>query len=127
MTLIKRDFSLITELKMRFLLILSSTSLSVKALSFQRIKRSSKICDFENPDIPMSTDEENTIGYYTWNINNDYYRYDYYYDMQGIKEQFFVLLWLIKYGLTSTIRASSRLPKCSKMSIMVEMNVIAPK
>ena len=35
----------------------------------------------------MSTDEENTIGYYTWNINNDYYRYDYYYDMQGIKEQ----------------------------------------
>ena len=72
---------------MRFLLILSATILSVKALSFQRIKRSSKICDFENPDIPMSTDEENTIGYYTWNINNDYYRYDYYYDMQGIKEQ----------------------------------------
>ena len=82
MTLIKRDFSLIaaTEIKMRFLLILSSTSLSVEALSFQRIKRSSKICDFENPDIPMSTDVENSIV-----ADDDYYRYDYYYPSKGLK------------------------------------------
>ena len=85
MTLIKRDFSLIgaTELKMRFLLVLSSTSLIVKALSFHRIKRSSKICDFDNPDIPMSTDVENTLSYYAGNIDNDYYRYDYYYSSKG--------------------------------------------
>ena len=63
---------------MSLLLILCSTSLSVKALSFQRIKRSSKICDFENPDIPMSTDEESTLGYYVDDdrLNNNYYRYD---------------------------------------------------
>ena len=63
---------------MRFLLILSATILSVKALSFQRIKRSSKICDFDNPDIPMSTDVENSIV-----ADDDYYRYDYYYPSKG--------------------------------------------
>ena len=85
MTFIKRDFSLInaTELKMRFLLILSYASLSVKALNFQRIKRSLKICDFDNPDIPMSTDVENTLSYYAGLIDNDYYRYDYYYSSKG--------------------------------------------
>ena len=59
---------------MRFLLILIHASLSVKALNFQRIKRSLKICDFDNPDIPMSTDVENTIV-----ADDDYHRYDYYY------------------------------------------------
>jgi len=32
------------------------------------------LCDFANPDTPMSTDEKNTIP-----TSDDYYRYDYYY------------------------------------------------
>ena len=78
---------------MRFLLILSHASFTVKALNFRRIKRSSKICDFENPDIPMSTDVENSIV-----ADDDYYRYDYYYPSRHYS---YNVTWRIDAGRTN--------------------------
>ena len=76
MLIIKRQVPTIdaTVLIMNYFLILSFTS--ANALNFQRFKRSSKICDFDNPDVPMSTDVENSLSSVA---DDDYYRYDYYY------------------------------------------------
>ena len=74
--IIKRQVPTIdaTVLIMNCFLILSFAS--ANALNFQRFKRSSKICDFDNPDVPMSTDVENSLSSVA---DDDYYRYDYYY------------------------------------------------
>ena len=63
-----------TVLIMNGFLILSFAS--ANGFNFQRSKRSSKICDFDNPDVPMSTDVENSLGFLAYTED---YRYDYYY------------------------------------------------
>ena len=77
---------------MKLFLIFCCASFSVKALNFQRIKRSSKICDFDNPDVPMSTDVENSLNSVA---DDDYYRYDYYYPSRHYS---YNVTWRIESG-----------------------------